>query len=101
MGLNLVRVSQSGIEKAALDAGLVLSADQVRDIAEAESSCLVESRRVSFGESAAVRIVRAFGGSPFMTGDDSAEVISKLTEAFYELRGKLFRAKNSPAIKNP
>ena len=81
----LVKGSQGDIEKAARGSGLALTAEQVRDIVEAESACLVEHGRVSFGESAAVRIVREFAGSPFMSGN-AIEVLLELTEVFYELR---------------
>lgn len=81
----LARGAQVDIEKAARASGLMLTAGQVRDIAEAESACLAECGRVSFGESAAVRIARGFAGSPFMTGN-AAETLLELTEAFYELR---------------
>lgn len=86
MSMNLVMVSQSGIEKAASDSGLSLTADQVRDIAEAESTCLAECGRVSFGESAAVRVIRELGSSPFIAGDDTTRTLMELTEAFYDLR---------------
>ena len=81
----LVRGLQADVEKAARGAGLTLTAEQVRDIAEAESACLVECGRVSFGESAAVRVAREFAGSPFMSGNVAC-VLVELTEAFYELR---------------
>ena len=86
MGMGLARVSRAAIEKAARDAGLALTAEQAREITEAESTCLSECRRVSFGESAAVRVVREFAESPFIAGDGDAETIAKLVEAFYELR---------------
>ena len=84
--MNLARFSQTAIERVAYESGLALTADQARDIAEAEDACLAESRRVSFGESAAVRVVRAFAESPFIVGDDSTEALAKLTESFYDLR---------------
>ena len=86
MGINLARFSQATIERVAHESGLVLTAEQMREIAEVESACLVESKRMSFGESAAVRVIREFGASPFLAEDAAAESISKLTEAFYELR---------------
>ncbi len=89
MAMNLARVTQSSIEKAARDSGLVLTADQVREIAETESACLAECRRVSFGESAAIRVVHAFASSSFVTGETAAGVLAKLTESFYELRDDL------------
>ena len=81
----LAKGSQAAVEKAACSSGLTLTAEQVRDIVEAESACLAECKRVSFGESAAVRLVREFAGSPFMSGNP-AEALLELTEAFYELR---------------
>ena len=89
VGMNLARFSQTAIEKAACESGLALTADQVRDIMEAEGACLTESKRVSFGESAAVRVVRGFGESPFIAGIDAAEFIVKLIETFYDLREDL------------
>ena len=87
MGVDMIlaKGSQAAVEKAARGSGLTLTAEQTRDIAEAESACLVEYGRVSFGESAAVRVVRAFAESPFMSGN-AAEALLELTEAFYELR---------------
>lgn len=84
--MNLARFSQSAIVKAAYDAGLTLTAEQARDIAEIENSCLTESRRMSFGKSAALQLVRTFAKSPFIAGGDAADTISKLTGSFYELR---------------
>ncbi len=87
MGVDMIlaRGAQADIEKAARGSGLTLTAEQVRDIAEAESACLVEYGRVSFGKSAAVRVVHEFAESPFMSGN-AAEALLELTEAFYELR---------------
>lgn len=84
--MDLARVSRVAIEGAARNVGLSLTAGQVRDIAEAEGACLAESRRVSFGESAAVRVVREFGASPFFAAGDAAQVVAALTETFYDLR---------------
>ena len=81
----LAKGSQAAVEKAACGSGLTLTSEHARDIAEAESACLAECGRVSFGESAAARIVREFEKSPFMPGN-AAEVLLELTEAFYELR---------------
>lgn len=81
----LAKGSQAAVEKTAHSLGLTLTAEQVRHIAEAESACLAEYGRVSFGESAAVRVVREFAESPFISGN-AAEVLVGLTEAFYELR---------------
>jgi hypothetical protein len=86
MAMNLVWVSQSALEKVAAESGLALTAEQVREIVEAEGACLSESRRVSFGESAAVRIVREFASLPFVSEDDAAKTIAELTESFYDLR---------------
>jgi len=81
----LAKGSQAAVEKAARGSGLTLTSEQARDIGEAESACLAEHGRVSFGEGAAVRIVREFAKSPFMLGN-AAEALVELTEAFYELR---------------
>ena len=86
MMFGLEMVSRSGMEAAAREVGLKLTADQVREIANAEAACLVESGRVSFGTSAAVRIVRECAPSPCLAGDDAAQALVDLVEAFYELR---------------
>lgn len=86
MAMNLAKVSQSSIGKAAGESGLSLTTDQVQDIAEAESACLAECGRVSFGEIAAARIARELGASPFVSEDNAVEALVKLTEAFYEIR---------------
>lgn len=86
MDLILTGLSQSGIVAAARDAGLSLTAEQAREIAEVESACLAERRRVSFGESATARLIREFAASPFLSSGDEAATLMDLTEAFYELR---------------
>ena len=86
MGMLLPGTSHSAIKRAALDSGLMLTAGQALDIANAEKSCLAESNRVSFGGSAAEKIVRGFATSPFVPKDEAASVLVGLTEAFYELR---------------
>ena len=84
--MNLTNVSHTTIQSVARDAGFSLTERQARHIAEVESDCLDERKRVSFGEHAAVRIVRAFAESPFIVGGDMAMPFVELVEAFYELR---------------
>lgn len=85
----LAMASGSGIGKAAREAGLSLTQDQVREIAEAERACLAACGRVSFGEPAAAKLIRAFSNSPYLAGSDVVETLSGLTEAFYDLREDL------------
>lgn len=82
----LAKAVQSNIEKAAREAGLALAAEQACDIAEAEAICVADSRRVSFGESASVRIIHAFAESPYVEGRTTAASIVQLVESFYDLR---------------
>lgn len=86
MVLDLETISQSSIGAAARESGLGLTADQVREIANVEAACLAESERVLFGESVAVRVVRTFASSPCLAGNNAAQSLVDLVEAFYELR---------------
>lgn len=84
--MDLARVSQAALERAVRETGLSLTVEQVRDIAETEIACLTACERISFGESAAVRLVREFAASSFIVESNAAEVVAELMEAFYELR---------------
>lgn len=86
-GMNFNAVEQLGIASAMRESGITLTQDQVRFIAEAEAACLADSGRVSFGESAAVRVVREFSESPFIFGKDTSETLIEIIEGFYDLRG--------------
>lgn len=85
--MNPDAVTQLGIENAMRESGLTLTQNQVRFIAETEAACLAESGRVSFGESAAVRVVREFSESPFIFEENASKTLVELIEGFYDLRG--------------
>ncbi|MDO4538823.1 MAG: DUF6323 family protein [Coriobacteriales bacterium] len=87
--MNLSWSSQSAIELAAREEGLRLSAEALRAIVQAESSCLREYERISFGEGAAAQIVREFATSPFVAEEADSRTFVELTGAFYELRDSL------------
>lgn len=86
MGMRLAIVSKSNIEQVAIESGLSLTEDQVRDIADTESACLSEQGLISFGKSAAARIVREFAVSPYIMENGAAKVLMELTQCFYEMR---------------
>ena len=86
MDMALEAFSRSGVLKAAHDAGITLSAEEARAIAASEGTCLAACGRVSFGESAAIRLVRMFGDSPFLAGVTIGSTLMELVEAFYSLR---------------
>ncbi len=87
MDMAMARMSEYAIEKAAWDAGLRLTTQQVGELAEVEHACLREAQRVSFGATAAPVLIEALADSPCLTGAGAFETLSDLTEAFYDLRG--------------
>ena len=56
-------LSQQGIQAAAAQAELSLSAEQIRSIAQTESACVERAHRVQFGQGAAAGLVRELGVS--------------------------------------
>ena len=86
MGAMAVRMHRAQMERAVREAGLVLTPQQVGELAEAERACLTRARRVSFGATAAPTLIRAIAGSPCLTGVDALEQLMDLVEAFYDLR---------------
>lgn len=87
----LEKLNHMNIKKAAHEAGLVLSDEQILAISEAEIECLAESGLVLFGISAAARLVREFASSPYLVSEHAAKTFIELTESFYTLR------ENAPA----
>jgi len=74
------------IAATAKKADLYLTDEQVRSLAATEHSCLADTRRISFSQSAAARIIEAFSTSSFLTGPSCDELLSDAIEAFYDLR---------------
>lgn len=81
-----VRMYGAQMERAVREAGLVLTPQQVDELAEAECACLTRARRVSFGATAAPTLVRVLASSPCFAGADVFEQLMDLVEAFYDLR---------------
>lgn len=86
MSMVLAGLAQAALERVASESGMPLTASEEREIAETERACLADAGRISFGEGASVRLVRAFAASPFVPRDNAAAVLKELTEVFYELR---------------
>lgn len=82
-------LAHAAIGRAAYDAGLSLTPEQVQHIVEAEGACLAERGRIVFGEGTAVRLVREFASSPYASGCDTERIFRELLEVFYELRDDL------------
>lgn len=82
-------LSQQGIQAAAVQAELSLSAEQIRSIAQTESACVERAHRVQFGQGAAAGLVRELGVSAYLTGPQVAQTLEELVESFYDLREDL------------
>ena len=85
LGRRFARLTPTAREALA-EAGLVLTHEQLAIIEEAERAAAAEAERVSFGRSAADRIVTELADSPFIVRDRADRSFADLISAFYDLR---------------
>ena len=69
--------------------GLILSADEVREIVAARAESLHDSARIEFGEGIAAKLVLAFADSPYLTQDNYARTIADLLVMFDTFKNEL------------
>lgn len=70
-------------------AGVSITYEDVRMLAERRAESLAAAERVEFGTPAVVTIVRAVKSSPYLTQENAAATLTHLQDAFYELRDEL------------
>ena len=68
--------------------GLVLSQEQMQQLAQLRTQALRSSGRIEFGEGILPKLVRAFCSSPFIQQADWAQTLAELQMAFYHFKNE-------------
>lgn len=70
--------------------GLVLSADDARDLVQHHDKSLRGHGRVEFGHGTVTRIIEAFCDSPYLMQSNYTEILADLIEGFYYAKNETF-----------
>lgn len=68
--------------------GLVLSADEAKELLVCRKNSLKESQRVEFGQSILTKLIFDFCDSQFINQDNYFEVLAELQEIFYSYKNE-------------
>lgn len=72
--------------------GLQIRADEARALAAAREATLISTGRIEFGPGITDKLMRAFCNSPYVSNDNFAEVLHRLTEMFYYFKNETLDA---------
>lgn len=72
--------------------GLALTEEQAIALSQNREAALRQTARLEFGGGILSKLVLAFRDSPYLPGDDPIEILSELTELFYEYKNETLDA---------
>jgi len=78
--------------------GLTLTESQAAGIAVVRENSLKETGRVEFGGGVSEKLIAAFYDSPYIDGDNYADILCELTEIFYSYKDETQDALSDDAI---